>query len=133
LRHRFRVLAPGLATRPVIPVVVEDNDLLPYWCLIDTGALRNLMPLDLAHEAGVDLDEWPTETVSAGGRDYRAHHARCSLTVAGRTFEAPVSFCEGWLPSFGLLGQDGFLRYFRLEMSAAGEWFDLTWEADSAA
>jgi hypothetical protein len=39
--------------------------------------------------------------------------------------EAPVAFCDPWPLPFGLLGQEGFLRFFRLTMCAAEFWLEL--------
>jgi hypothetical protein len=87
--------------RPVVPVQVGDLEQAPQLCLIDTGALRNRFAFRLAEAIGVDL------------------------TVGGERFDAPVSFCEPWPLAFNLLGQEGFLRAFRLTMSAKEGWLEL--------
>jgi hypothetical protein len=36
-----------------------------------------------------------------------------------------VSFCDPWPFAFNLLGQEGFLRHFRLELCAAADWLEI--------
>lgn len=114
--------------RPVVPVQVEDLVDAPQLCLIDTGSTANRFGLWLADVNGIDLAEAPQTQVALGGIVVTAHHARCHLTVGDVRFDAPVSFCEPWPFSFNLLGQEGFLRYFRLTLSVAEDWLELETE-----
>ena len=54
-----------------------------------------------------------------------AKHARAELTIAGLRYDAPVSFCDPWPFAFNLLGQEGFLRFFRIQLCAAEFWLDV--------
>jgi hypothetical protein len=36
-----------------------------------------------------------------------------------------VSFCDPWPFAFNLLGQEGFLRFFRLVLCGAEGWLDI--------
>ena len=67
------------------------------------------------------------------GRNFRARarHARAALSVAGVRYEAPVAFCEPWPFSFNLLGQEGFLRFFRVTFCAAAYRLEVEPETDS--
>ena len=47
------------------------------------------------------------------------------LTVSTVRFQAPAWFCDPWPFSFGLLGQEGFFRFFRVTLCAAEGWLDL--------
>ena len=58
-----------------------------------------------------------------------ARHARADLTIAGRRYNAPITFCDPWPFGFNLLGQEGFLRFFRLELCAAEYWLTVEPEA----
>jgi hypothetical protein len=49
-----------------------------------------------------------------------------ALQLGEFTWEAPVSFCDPWPFDFQLLGQLGFLRWFRMVMAAADETFEVT-------
>jgi len=40
-------------------------------------------------------------------------------------YDAPVSFCDPWPFAFNLLGQEGFLRFFRLTLCAADCWLEI--------
>ena len=40
-------------------------------------------------------------------------------------YDAPVTFCDPWPFAFNLLGQEGFLRFFRLTICAAEFWIDV--------
>lgn len=41
------------------------------------------------------------------------------LDLADHAWVAPVSFCDPWPAPFGLLGQEGFLRFFDVELRTA--------------
>ncbi len=119
---------PGVDTtlvRPILPVQVEDLEEAPQLCLIDTGAIHNRFGLWLAEAVGIDLNNAPETQLAVGGVLTSARHARADLTSAGRRYAAPVSFCDPWPFAFNLLGQEGFLRFFRLEICAAEGWVDV--------
>lgn len=111
--------------RPVVPVQVGDLEQAPQLCLIDTGSLRNRFAYWLADACGVDLTGAPTAELALGGFVTTGYEARVDLTVDGDRFDAPVSFCDPWPLAFNLLGQEGFLRGFRLTMSANEGWLEL--------
>lgn len=112
-------------TRPVVPVQVEDLEDAPQLCLVDTGATTNRFGLWLATATGIELAGAPESNVVVGGVRTRARHARAQLTVAGVRYDAPVTFCDPWPFAFNLLGQEGFLRFFRLEVCAAEGWLSV--------
>jgi hypothetical protein len=111
--------------RPVVPVQVEDLEEAPQLCLVDTGSTANRFGAWLAEATGIDLEGAPTATVDIGGVTTIARHARADLTIAGRRYDAPVSFCDPWPFAFSLLGQEGFLRFFRVTLCAADGWLDV--------
>ena len=118
------MLPAGLA-RPVVPVQIEDLDGAPQYCLVDTGSTTNRFGAWIADAAGVDLHGAPTETVAVGGLTTTAQHSRIAITVAGHRYDAPVTFCDPWPFAFGLLGQEGFLRFFRVTLCARDFWLDV--------
>lgn len=111
--------------RPVIPVQVEDLEDPPHHCLVDTGATTNRFGRWLAGAVGVDLDDAPRERIAVAGLAATAWHARVELTVAGVRYDAPVTFCDPWPFAFGLLGQEGFFRFFRVTICAKEFWLDV--------
>jgi hypothetical protein len=117
---------PTLLARPAIPVQIEDFEVAPQLCLVDTGATTNRFGNWLADAAGIDLGGAPKERIVVGGVHSTAKHARAALTIAGRRYDAPISFCDPWPFAFNLLGQEGFLRFFRLTVCAAEFWLDVT-------
>jgi hypothetical protein len=127
LRYSFLELPDDAAMlgRPVIPVVVEDLEEFPQLCLVDTGTIANRFAPWLAGVAGIDLAGAPRERIALGGIVTTAFHARAELTVAEVRFQAPVTFCDPWPYKFNLLGQEGFLRFFRVTISAAEMWLDV--------
>jgi hypothetical protein len=132
LRFQFLEL-PGTASplaRPVIPVEFEDLEVGPQLCLVDTGTIANRFGAWLAQAAGIDLDDAPEERVAVAGVSTLARHARADLTIADRRYEAPVTFCEPWPFAFNLLGQEGFLRYFRVTICAKEFWLEVEPEQD---
>ncbi len=128
MRFTFLEL-PGEASptllRPVVPVQVEDLEEAPQLCLVDTGGTANRFGMWLAEVTGIDLSDAPTSTVVVGGLTTTARHARAILTVGGTRYDAPVTFCDPWPFAFNLLGQEGFLRFFRLTVCAAESWLEL--------
>jgi hypothetical protein len=130
---RFEFLElPGSGTtlaRPVVPVQVEDLEEAPQLCLVDTGSTTNRFGAWLAEATGIDLSGLPESTVRVGGVTTTAVHGRVDLTIAGARYDAPVSFCDPWPFAFNLLGQEGFLRFFRLTMCAAHGWLEIEPEA----
>jgi hypothetical protein len=116
--------------RPVVPVQVEDLEEAPQLCLVDTGSTANRFGAWLAEATGIDLARAPESTVHVGGLATTARHGRAHLTIAGVRYDAPVSFCDPWPFAFNLLGQEGFLRFFRVTLCAAEYWLEV--EAESA-
>lgn len=117
---------PGerLVLRPVVPITVEGLEDAPQLCLVDTGALRNRFGRWLAEAAGVPLAEALEEEFAVGGVITKGWMARVELSLGGSRFDAPVWFCDPWPFSFNLLGQEGFLRYFRVTISTAESWLE---------
>ena len=127
MRFEFIELPGGRSTlaRPVVPVQVEDLEEAPQICLVDTGATTNRFGLWLAEATGIDLTGAPEDRITIGGVTATAKHARVALTIAGMRYDAPTTFCDPWPFAFNLLGQEGFLRYFRLTVCAAEFWLEL--------
>jgi hypothetical protein len=111
--------------RPVVPVQVEDLEEAPQLCLVDTGSTVNRFGVWLAEATGVDLACAPETSLHVGGLTTIARHARADLTIAGVRYDAPVSFCDPWPFAFNLLGQEGFLRFFRVTLCAAEGWLEI--------
>lgn len=111
--------------RPVVPVTVAGLEQAPQLCLLDTGALRNLFGLWLAEAAGIGLAAESGERLAVGGVVTEARQARVDLRVDDVRFDAAVWFCDPWPFSFNLLGQEGFLRVFHLQLCAAEGWLEL--------
>jgi hypothetical protein len=111
--------------RPVVPVQIEDLEEAPQLCLVDTGATANRFGAWVAEATGIDLIDAPSERIVVGGVTATARHARADLTIAGVRYDAPVTFCDPWPFAFHLLGQEGFVRFFRLTICAAGFWLDV--------
>jgi hypothetical protein len=99
-------------------------------CVVDTGSTRNHFGRWLAAAVGIDLDGAPEEDIAVRGVNTAAQLARADLTIAGARYDAPISFCEPWPFAFNLLGQEGFLRFFRVTICAADGWLDVAPEAD---
>jgi hypothetical protein len=78
---------------------------------------------------GIDLTSAPEQRVVVGGLTATARHARATLTIADMRYEAPVTFCDPWPFAFNLLGQEGFLRFFRVTLCAREFWLEVEPEA----
>jgi hypothetical protein len=133
VRFEFLELPGEAATllRPVVPVQVEDLEDAPQLCLVDTGSTTNRFGMWLAEATGIDVSSAPESMIVVGGLSTTARHARASLTVAGVRYDAPVTFCDPWPFAFNLLGQEGFLRFFRLTVCAAESWLELDAEDEA--
>ena len=111
--------------RPVVPVQLEDLEEAPLLCLLDTGATGNRLGAELADIAGISLDEpLDEDEVVVAGLRTRGRCVRVDLTVAGLRYDAPTWFCEPWPFAFGLLGQEGFFRFFRVTIAATHGWLE---------
>lgn len=115
---------PALA-RPVVPVQVEELEGAPQLCLVDSGSTTNRFGGWVAEAVGIDLSDAPEDRIVVGGLTTTARHARAALTVAGLRYDAPVSFCDPWPFAFSLLGQEGFLRFFRVTLGAKDFWLEI--------
>ena len=135
MRFDFLELPGGGSTllRPVVPVQVEDLEVAPQLCLVDTGSTHNRFGAWLAEATGIDLTGAPESDLAIGGVLTKARHARADLTIAGLRYDAPVTFCDPWPLAFNLLGQEGFLRFFRVQLCAAEGWLELEPETSSGA
>jgi Aspartyl protease len=124
---RFPFLAlPGdpLTLRPAVLITVEGLEQAPQRCLVDSGSLHNRFGSWVADSAGIHLGGAPRQRVAVGGVITTARAARVELRLGETRFDAPVWFCDPWPFAFNLLGQEGFLRYFRVTISAAEEWVE---------
>src|SRR5262245_3653719 len=113
--------------RPVLDVVLDRRDDVPLLCLVDTGSLRTRLPGWVSDVLGIDLNGAPAERAVVGGVATTCRHAHVSVRI-GLLDEVPagVWFCDGWGAAFGVLGQEDVLRAFRLELSCAQGWLELT-------
>ena len=116
---------PVTLTRPVVPVQVEDLSHVPQLCLIDTGSTANRFAAWLAEATGISLARAPETRLTIRGVQMVARHARAELTIGDVRYDAPISFCDPWPFAFNLLGQEGFLRFFRLTLCAAEGWLEV--------
>lgn len=132
MRFTFRdVPGPGgaLRPRPIVDVVVGGLELAPQACLIDSGATAVRLGLYVAELIGLDLSGAPTQAVAVGGARVDARMGEVSLEVGDDAenyrWEAPVWFCEPWVPAFGLLGLTGFFDQFVVTIASYEERFEL--------
>lgn len=126
MRIDFRAL-PGeadLTPRPVLDVWIQGMGQTAVGCLVDTGALGNRFDAGLATQAGIQLDG-PEERLVIGRHAVTARTVIVGLRVGDFDWEAPVSFCTPWRLDFQLLGQEGFLRWFRLTFEVANRWMEV--------
>ena len=132
MRIDFRPL-PGPAgdvLRPLVDVAVGGLEDASLACLLDTGSLHNRFAMWVAREAGIDLTGVEPLSVGVGGRPVIARTVAVSLTLGDYRWDAQVAFCEPWPWDFQLLGQEGFLRYFRVVIEAAEHRLEITPNAD---
>jgi hypothetical protein len=115
--------------RPVIDVVVEGLEVAPQACLLDSGATAVRFGMYLAELCGIDVTGAPSRLLAVGGERVEARMAEVSLLVTdgkdSHEWNAPVWFCEPWIPAFGLLGLTGFVDQFEVTIAAYDERIDL--------
>ena len=120
--------------RPAVPVQIEDLDDAPQLCLLDSGATSNRFPAWLADAAGLSLDDALDEDeIVVGGTRTTGLLLHVELTLGAYRFRAPAWFCDPWVLSFGLLGQEGFFRFFRVTFCAAEGWLEFEPEEGAVA
>lgn len=109
-------------SRPIVNVQLENVGEAPLACLVDSGAKHNRFPVDFAAAAGICLDDPDfTETFIAGGAQYSGRIVRVRLRIEGLEWEAPVCFVDDWSQDFGILGHEGFFRWFHVCFHASEE------------
>lgn len=118
--------ATDLTLRPMVPVFVGGIELTPMTALVDTGSLHNRFATWIAEEAGIELGDIRPTSIGVGGRPTLARTVVTTLRVGPHEWEAPVSFCDPWPWDFQLLGQEGFLRWFRVVIEAADRRLEIT-------
>ncbi|MCA1708203.1 MAG: hypothetical protein LC808_34970, partial [Actinobacteria bacterium] len=69
------------------------------------------------------------QRATIGGFVTNARQAPLGMTLGDFTWEAPVWFCDPWPLAFHLLGQEGFFRWFNVQLRAAVYEIDITPEA----
>lgn len=127
MRFDFRPL-PGMddpTPRPLLDVRLDGLERGSLVGLVDSGALHNRFGTFVARQAAIDLDGAPPESIALAGRVLTAHTVTVGLQLGEHRWEAPVSFCDPWPWDFQLLGQEGFLRWFRVTFQAADRWMDV--------
>ncbi len=137
MRFPFRALpaASGgqLTPRPVVDVWLEGIDRVPLGCLVDTGAVATRFSAEVAEAANLGLKGTPQQRLMIAGVYVNARSARVGLRLGtgaeAAHWDANVWFCEPWPFAFQLLGLEGFLRSFRVTISAYHEWVDCALES----
>lgn len=131
MRFRFRSLPGAVADvpRPIVPIAIQGLEASAIDCLVDTGSFNNCFAVWIADEAGIRLEDVEPETVGLGGRSVTARAVTVGLRLGDHSWEAPVSFCDPWPWDFNLLGQEGFLRWFRVVIEAADRSLEITPQA----
>jgi hypothetical protein len=130
VRHPY-VELPGEVglPRPAIDVQLEGLHEVLYACLVDSGAVANRLPATLAKQAGLPLEAALDEDrIAVAGLTTTGRLLRVDVTISGEQLDLPVWFCDPWPWSFGLLGQEGFFRYFRVTFCAAEGWLEVARE-----
>ena len=128
MRFDFKPLpgTRGDVARPTLQVAVVGPAGSPeVLCLLDTGSIDNRFASWVAAAAGIDLAGAALERIAVGGTVTEARSVPCALQLGDVTWEAPVAFCDPWPFDFQLLGQLGFLRWFRVVIDAADETFEV--------
>ena len=133
MRFRFREIPdPRTATiraRPIVDLVVEGLEIAPQACLIDSGATAVRLGAHVAELCGIDTTEAPETRLAVAGALVSARMAEVSLRIASdeaaHEWNAPVWFCEPWMPAFGLLGLTGFFDHFEVTIAGYDGWVDL--------
>ena len=129
MRFAFKPL-PGTGmdvARPALQVdVVGPVASVTVVSLVDSGSLQNRFARWVADTVGIDLSGATIERIAVGGTVTQARTVSATLQLGEFTWEAPVSFCDPWPLDFQILGQLGFLRWFKMVMDAADETFEVT-------
>jgi len=113
--------------RPALEVTVAGpRQTVTALGLLDTGSVHNRFARWVADFVGLDLAGIEPERIAVGGVVTEARTVTCSLQVGEFAWEAPVAFCDPWPFDFQMLGQLGFLRWFRVVIDAAEETLDVT-------
>lgn len=128
---RFQTMATNGLRRPIIPLIVEAGAgaRLMVDALVDTGADRTLLPVELAAKLGIDLSALPAASLgSALGSS--AMFTPFTLILELRRapevlrWKAEVGFLSHAM-TFCILGTKGFFEYFRIDYRWQQNYLDL--------
>jgi len=114
--------------RPRVPVVVEGYARAPLACLLDTGTLHNRFGRHVAEDLSIDLTGGERGRIGVGGLITEGIAVPVVLRLGDAVWQAPVWFCNPWPFEFQVLGQEGFFRFFRVEIRAATYTVECTFE-----
>lgn len=118
----------GGHVRPALPIRIQGLQHAAF-ALVDTGTVHNRFGQDLAGIAGIDLTDGEHGRIALGGFISEAITVPVQLRLGEAIWQAPVSFCDPWPLEFQILGQEGFLRFFRTTLCAAEGWVECTFES----
>lgn len=128
---RFQTMATNGLRRPIIPLIVESpaGVRLMVDALVDTGADRTLLPVELAKKLRIDLMSLPTASLgSALGStaSFTPFMLTCELRRAPEVlrWRAEVGFLAHAM-TFCILGTKGFFEFFHLNYHWQQDFVDL--------
>lgn len=107
--------------RPVIEVRVEGLREFGLRAMVDSGSLSSLFGSWVAREANIELDGAREARLGVAGVVTTARFATVRLFAGRHTWEAEVGFCDPWPFDHGLLGLEGFFRWFDVTISVASQ------------
>lgn len=117
----FLGLAEDRVFRPLIPVTfIANRQSFNSYVLIDSGADYSILPIEIAGRLKLDISNQPRyQIISAGGNTFTIYKSPSKIehVIQKRGFrdiiwEETVYFAES--SSTLLLGQNGFLRHFKI-------------------
>ncbi len=119
MKYQFKYIKIGSYYRPLIPIALRDDDkIIDFHALIDSGADFNLFPGHIADILEIDLRHGKSEKIGGVAGSAKAYPYALDIGIQNKFYHAPLVFShEVTLDKFGLLGQRGFFDRFVVEFN----------------
>lgn len=130
---KFKMPDGGATYRPILPILFKNKEQFVYVeAVIDSGADHTILPIELAGELGIKLDEKSKQKFfGAGNNSFHVYPSPRKIEHVLRQngfrtirWESKVYFAEAQ-PSI-LLGFNGFLDRFKVSLNGPKKEFDIT-------
>lgn len=114
--------------RPIVDVIVIHNNMIVgYECLVDSGSDYNIFDEKLANTLDIDIKSGNERSiVGVGKQKLIGYEHNLNLRVIGKSYSAKVIFCKDTSGNaMGILGNQGFFNKFDINFRYRKKYFEI--------